>query len=101
MGLNPDSYVLGLVGRNVNLLVPHFLIHSWLYYVADHPIIQDATFDHLVVQLEANWDRIEHPHKALIDRSLLKSGFYLSYPTIVEGAARALMRRLQVPSEVR
>lgn len=86
--------MLGLVGRNPNLLVPHFLIHSWLYYVADHPIIQDATFDHLVAQLEARWDSIEHPHKALIDRSLLKSGFYLAYPSIVEHSAAALRRML-------
>ena len=91
---NPDSYVLGLVGRKPNLLVPHFLIHSWLYYVADQPLIQDATFDHLVVQLDARWDSIEHPHKALIDRSLLKSGFYLAYPSIVEHSAAALREML-------
>lgn len=95
-GLNADSYVLGLVGRKPNLLVPHFLIHSWLYYVADHPLIQDATFDHLVLQLDARWEVIEHRHKALIDRSLLKSGFYLSYPSIVEPAARALAGKLGV-----
>lgn len=97
MKLNPDSYVLGLVGRKPGLLVPHFLIHSWLYYVADHPLIQDATFDHLVKLLDEKWDRIEHPHKALIDRSLLKSGFYLAYPSIVEPAARALAVKLGAP----
>lgn len=92
---SPDAYVLGLVGRKPNLLVPHFLIHSWLYYKADSPIIQDATFDHLVAQLDAKWESLEHPHKALIDRSLLKTGFYLVYPSIVEGAAVALRERLR------
>lgn len=71
------------------MLVPHFLIHSWLYYVADTPVIGDATFDALVQMLGDQWDAVEHRHKVLIDRSLLKSGFYLAYPRIVEGAARS------------
>jgi hypothetical protein len=86
-----DKYVLGLVTKNPNLLVPHFLIHSYLYYVADAPIIEDATFDVLVKRLGEEWEAVEHPHKHLIDRDLLKTGFYLEYPGIVRGAAEWLL----------
>jgi len=37
---------------------------------------------------------LEHPHKALIDRELLKTGFYLEYPTSTINAARKLRASL-------
>lgn len=87
---SPDAYTLRLTSKSPNLLIPHFLIHSWLYYVADRPLISDATFDTLVARLEESWDGLEHRHKALIDKGLLKTGYYLSYPSIVPHAARSL-----------
>lgn len=57
----------------------------------DAPIVSDATFDALVVLLEKHWDALDHPHKSLIDRGLLKSGFYLQYPGIAKGASEALL----------
>lgn len=87
-----DTYVLALIKSHPNLLVPHFLVHSFLYYVMDSAVIQDATFDVIVKTLGEKWDTVEHPHKHLIDPSLLKSGFYLKYPSIVEGAAHSFLR---------
>jgi hypothetical protein len=84
-----------LVLGNRNLLVPHFLIHSYAYYVEDNPIIGDGTFDLIVRLLGDDWDDIEHQHKHLIDRSLLKSGFYLQYPSRVVYATAALRSALQ------
>lgn len=90
----PDAYVRGLVAANRNLLVPHYLIHSWLYYEADSPIVSDALFDELCKALDREWDRITHPHRDVIDRSCLNAGtgFYLQYPARVPGAATALQR---------
>lgn len=85
-----DRYCLGLVRANPGLLVPHFLLHSYLYYVEDSPVISDAAFDEIVKMLDAQWDTVQHRHKALIDRSMLKTGFYLEYPSIVPGAAASL-----------
>lgn len=87
-----DEYCLGLVRAKPGLLVPHFLIHSYLYYVEDSPVITDAAFDEIVRLLDAQWDTVEHQHKALIERSMLKTGFYLEYPPIVPGAAASLHR---------
>ncbi len=92
-GQAADAYVLALCKANPNLLVPHWLIASFMYYVEDNPILADATFDAIVRDLGDQWDMVEHRHKHLIDRGMLKSGFYLQpedYPGIVKGAASAL-----------
>lgn len=89
-----DAEVMEAVTTNPNLLVPHFIIHSYLYYVVGTPAISDATFDLIVTSLDQNWDRITHRHKDRIDRSLLKTGFYLKYPEIAKGAAIRLMEDL-------
>lgn len=96
---NPDSYILDLCARNPNLLVPHWLIASFMYYVEDNPLLSDATFDAIVTQLGDQWDTVEHRHKFLIKRDMLKSGFYITdYPLIVQGAANALRRELAATS---
>lgn len=89
-----DAEVLEMVRSNPNLLVPHFIIHSYLYYVVGTPVINDSTFDAIVLGLEQNWDRITHRHKDRIDRSMLKTGYYLQYPEIAKGAALELMKGL-------
>jgi len=89
-----DAFCLALVRSNHNLAVPHFLIHSYLYYVEDSPLISDAAFEEIVGVLEANWSKIRHRHKRRLDRKLLKSGFYLKYPSMVPGAAIALRSHL-------
>lgn len=93
---NPDKYTSTLVAKTPNLLVPHFLIHSFLYYVCDWSIISDDTFDRVLVEgLRKRWDSVEHRHKHLIDPSLLKSGFYLRYPRITASSAISLADHFQ------
>lgn len=96
-----DAYVLAKVTEFPNLLVPHFLIHSWCYYKLDDPIISDDCFDELVKRLGDQWAKVRHPHKHLIDRSLLKSGFYLQYPSIVEHAAESLRKNIRARRNAR
>lgn len=77
-----------------NMLVPWYLIACWSYFVGDHPLLTDARFDRLCRELDAEWDRIEHRDKSLIDRALLKAGTCGlardSYPPSVRGAAAHL-----------
>lgn len=89
-GLGADQWVILLCTSRPNLLVSHFLIHSYLYYELDSPVILDATFRWLVGELSQRWDSLEHPHKRLIDPSLLKTGYYLRYPITVINAALSL-----------
>lgn len=94
VNVDHDNWVLGVVHRHPNLLVPHFLVHSYLYYVLDRPLISDLAFDAIVSALSENWEVVQHPHKHLIDRTLLKTGFYLEYPSRVPGAAARMLEEL-------
>lgn len=84
-----------MVDRKPNLLVPHYILHCYLYYVLDDPAISDDCFDGIVKRLQEKWETIEHRHKGLLEREFLKSGFALKYPEIAEGAARSLKRWLE------
>lgn len=90
-----SDYCLKLVRECPNLLVPHYLIHCYLYYVMDSPVISDEAFDEIARSLSDGWDSIDHPHKHLLDRDFLKSGFHIPrdhYPPITRGSAGSLMR---------
>jgi hypothetical protein len=59
---------------NRNLLVPHYLIHCYIYYEIGDSIISDDEFDQLAKRIYDEWDDIEHMHKHLIDRDSLSTG---------------------------
>lgn len=89
-----DAYCLSLIATNPNLAVPHYLMHCYMYYVQDDPIISDGAFDEIVRTLASKWASIKHRHKRRLDRKLLKSGFHLKYPSKVPGAVHSLRERL-------
>jgi len=87
-------YVKALCGGKPNLLIPHYLIACFMYYVEDAPVLSDEAFDELVSMIAERWDGLQHRHKGLLDPSLLKSGFHITYPSIVPHAAAALRASL-------
>jgi hypothetical protein len=90
--LNDDDYADLLPA---GLLVPHYLIHCYLYYVCGTSLISDRAFDFLAKRLQAEWDLAEHPNRRLIDRAALSSGgHYLTkkLPLRVQSCAEALLR---------
>lgn len=94
-----DSDYVDLLPRD--LLVPHYLIHCYLYYEQAESIISDHQFDMLARRLWEEWDEVEHVHAHLIDpNALLSGGSYLKgrYPLRVKSsAARLLGRPLRFP----
>lgn len=79
------------------LLIPHYLIHCFAYYEGCVSIIEDHQFDHLAKRLNAEWNKVEHPHKHLIDREALSSGgsyLYGKYPLIVINTAKDILAKL-------
>ncbi len=77
------------------LLVPHYLIHCYLYYGVGESLISDRQFDLLARRLQSEWDEVKHPHRRLIDRSALSSGgSYLvkKLPLRVISSAEGLLR---------
>lgn len=57
------------------LLVPHYLVHCWLYYEAGHALITDAQFDRLAKRLVREWEQAKgHPDSHAVDRQVLATG---------------------------
>lgn len=69
-----------------------YLIHSYLYYVMDAPVVDDAQYDQICVELLEKFDELKHPHKHLLDKEALRagSGYHIAtmdYPLIVRNMA--------------
>jgi len=51
-----------------------YLVHCYLYYKLDTPIIYDYDFDMLCKEILEKWDSINHSYKKLISKSDLQAG---------------------------
>lgn len=77
--------------------VAWYLVHSFLYYHCDSPVIADDLFDAICEKIKNNWGvASEHKHAYLIDYEALQAGtgFYLlleDYPAIVKSVAYRIM----------
>ena len=85
-----------LVDTNPNMLVPWYLMASYLYYIKDESLLSDAFYDEICKRLAVLYDNITHVHKHLIDKNQLSAGtgYYLSeecYPNMVKCAALSLI----------
>jgi NAD-dependent DNA ligase len=80
--------------KNINMLVPYYLMYSYAYYKEGESLIEDAEFDQMCKDLLDNWDKIEHYHKHLIDLDSLRAGtgYAIQYPKRVQFAAIALIK---------
>ena len=85
-------------------LIPMYLIHSYLYYIAEDPIISDSEYDKICKDLLAAYDIQTHGHRHLVDEAALEAGtgFHIaekSYPYIVKTTALQLLQESK--SEIR
>ncbi len=47
-------------------ILKEYLLHSYLYYACDDPIIYDHDFDAMCRKINKDWDSLESPYKAFI-----------------------------------
>jgi hypothetical protein len=86
-----DKCAAELFAKNINMMVPWYLMAAYAYYKKDEPIFSDSFFDDMAKTMLTVWDDIEHRHKDLISKGDLEGGTYLGkYPTIIEGALGSL-----------
>lgn len=69
-----DERCRELIDRDPNLLVPWYLMCSFLYYHEDEAIISDGLYDEICQRLDREWRKVDHPHKRLVKRKDLKAG---------------------------
>jgi hypothetical protein len=86
-----DNYAAELFSKNINLMVPWYLMAAYAYYAQDTPILSDSFFDDLAKTLLTVWSDVKHHHKKYITEDMLRAGTYIGeYPGIVEGAVDSL-----------
>lgn len=86
-----DQYAAEIFAKNINLMVPWYLMAAYAYYEQDAPILSDSFFDDLAKTLLVVWNDVQHRHKQYITVDMLNAGTYIGkYPGIVEGAVEQL-----------
>lgn len=78
-------------GLESNMLIPFYLMLSYLYYDRDLSGVPDSEFDKLCNRLQNEWDSITHEHKQYVNREALAAGtgYHLKYTNRIRGAAVA------------
>lgn len=97
--MNLDAKGKNLLEVNPNLIVPWFLMASYLYYHTNQSLLSDEYYDKLSKELLSRWDQVEHRHKYLITKDDLIAGSLFTlkeenYPEMCKGAALVLAAEL-------
>jgi hypothetical protein len=88
-----DDHAAKLFAKNINMMVPWYLMASYAYYEQGDPIFSDAFFDDMGKTMLSCWDDIEHFHKEHITKGDLEAGTFLGkYPSRVEGGLQSLRK---------
>jgi len=76
------------------MLVPYYLMYSYLYYKKNESLISDNQYDNLCKDLLKNWDNINHIHKHLISKESLEAGtgYDLKYTSMIISAAEQFLK---------
>ena len=89
-----DTHAAKIFEKNVNMMVPWYLMASYAYYVQDDAIFSDGFFDEMGKTMLAVWDDIEHFHKEHISKGDLEAGTFLGeYPSRVEGGLTEVRKK--------
>lgn len=86
-----DDHAAEIFAKNINMMVPYYLMASYAYYVEDDPIFTDGFYDNLSKTILAVWDDLIHQHKYLLNTDMLEAGSFVGeYPSIISGALKSL-----------
>jgi hypothetical protein len=86
-----DDHAAKIFEKNINMMVPWYLMASYAYYIQDDAIFSDGFFDEMGKTMLACWNDIEHFHKDHISVDDLEAGTFLGeYPSRVEGGLASL-----------
>ena len=77
---------------NPNMLIPYYLMFSYLYYEKNISLIDDAEFDGCCKTLLDKLDTLTHMHKHLIKKESLTAGtgYDIKYTNLIKDSAMRL-----------
>ena len=78
--------------QNENMLIPYYLMFSYLYYEKNISLIDDAEFDGMCKTLLDKLDTLTHMHKHLIKKQSLTAGtgYDIKYTNLIKDSAMRL-----------
>ena len=77
---------------NPNMLIPYYLMFSYLYYEKNISLIDDAEFDGMCKTLLDKLDTLSHMHKHLVKKESLTAGtgYDIKYTNLIKDSAMRL-----------
>ena len=81
---------------NPNMLIPYYLMFSYLYYEKDISLIDDKEFDLLCKNLLEKYDSLKHMHKHLVNKESLTAGtgYDIKYTNMIKSSAMRLNKEM-------
>ena len=78
--------------QNENMLIPYYLMFSYLYYEKNISLIDDAEFDGMCKTLLDKLDTLSHMHKHLVKKDSLTAGtgYDIKYTNLIKDSAMRL-----------
>ena len=78
--------------QNENMLIPYYLMFSYLYYEKNISLIDDAEFDGMCKTLLDKLDTLTHMHKHLVKKESLiaGTGYDIKYTNLIKDSAMKL-----------
>tara|TARA_Y100000004_G_scaffold180707_1_gene225607 strand:+ start:402 stop:671 length:270 start_codon:yes stop_codon:yes gene_type:complete len=77
---------------NSNMLIPYYLMFSYLYYEKNISLIDDNEFDQMCKTLLDKLDSLTHMHKHLVKKESLTAGtgYDIKYTNLIKDSALKL-----------
>ena len=78
--------------QNPNMLIPYYLMFSYLYYEKNISLIEDGEFDDMCKTLLEKLDSLTHMHKHLVKKESLPAGtgYDIKYTNLIKDSALKL-----------
>ena len=78
--------------QNENMLIPYYLMFSYLYYEKNISLIEDGEFDDMCKTLSEKLDSLTHMHKHLVKKESLTAGtgYDIKYTNLIKDSALKL-----------
>ena len=80
--------------QNENMLIPYYLMFSYLYYEKNISLIEDTEFEQMCKSLFEKLDGLTHLHKHLVKKENLTAGtgYDIKYTNMIKDSAMELQR---------
>ena len=77
------------------MLIPYYLMFSYLYYVKNISLIEDTEFDQMCKTLLGKLDSLTHMHKHLVKKESLTAGtgYDIKYTNMIKDSAMLLSEK--------